>query len=143
MERTLEKLELAGRILLASVFLSAALGKIGNLESFITQIQNINPIDSSLNEILAKSLIGIELTLAISLLIEKIKTNSIVISIGLFLTFIVTYIIMIVKNLESECGCFGEDNVLNANTPLEGIIRNIFFITLSILLLLTNKKRNL
>lgn len=99
-------LSLAARLLVAFVFIYAAIGKIVDPQTFSKEISNYGILPFFVINLSALILPWLELFSGILLLAGiSIKTNALIIG-GLLFVFIVAVAIAMAKGLNINCGCF-------------------------------------
>jgi len=114
---------LAGRIVLAFVFLYAAFFKISNPEAFAQSISNYRLLPFPLINIFAIAIPWIEFVTAILLLFGiAVRENSLIIS-SLLLIFIFAIGISLIRGLNIDCGCFGTS--AESKIGIQKILENI------------------
>ena len=103
----LHTLALAGaRVVLAIVFLSAAIPKLWHLEDFAIVVHNYRLLPASLVGVAAVALPGIEVSAAIGLLTRRLRRAAAWVIALLSSTFAVAVSSAVIRGLNIECGCF-------------------------------------
>ena len=115
-------------LLLAAVFLFAALAKLRSQDEFAEVLKNVVP--SSLVRTAALAIPLLELLLAVFLLSGIASRAAAVVSVVVLGVFTIVLTVMWRRGVKG-CGCFGEDN--NTATTGSGIIRNLILIVLALL----------
>ena len=96
---------LIARLVVALIFIFAAIPKIANPAEFAGEIARYNLMPNTFLNIMALALPWIELTAAIFLLLGiRLKANSVIIS-GMLLVFILAIGLAMVQGLNINCGC--------------------------------------
>ncbi|OGU58247.1 MAG: hypothetical protein A2V66_03380 [Ignavibacteria bacterium RBG_13_36_8] len=120
------------RILLALVFLFAAIGKISNPEEFAVAITNYKMFPTFIINLIAIIVPWIELVIGLLMLFGiAVKENAIIISTFLF-CFIIIIAIALIRGLDIQCGCFSthEGQRIGITKILENFIMLAFGIYL-------------
>jgi putative oxidoreductase len=96
---------LVARVVVALIFIIAAIPKISNPAEFAGEIARYNLMPNAFLNIMALALPWIELITAIFLLVGiRMKANSVIIS-GMLLVFVVAIGLAMVQGLNINCGC--------------------------------------
>ncbi len=95
------------RIAIGLVFLAAALGKIGDLASFATQLHDYRIIPLWSEHLLAMTLPWIELVAGLALVTGVRPRAGAIVVLALTLTFTIAVGSAWARGLDFECGCFG------------------------------------
>jgi putative oxidoreductase len=129
---------LAGRIVLAFVFIFAAISKAADPEGFAKAISNYKLFPIFLTNIFAIILPWIELVSGILLLFGiYVKENSVIIS-GMLFVFIIAISISLARGLDIDCGCFG--TVEGAKVGIQKILENVGLLILGLILIKFDSK---
>lgn len=98
---------LVARLVIAGVFLFAAIGKIADPHSFAEAISNYHVVSDSISSISASMLPVLEVVIALAL-IAGIKERGAALLAGLMLlVFAGAMISTIARGINLDCGCFG------------------------------------
>lgn len=119
------------RMLLAIIFLSAALGKILDIQSFIKTLDAYRLLPDFLLSPLGHFLPWLEFMVGLSLLIDRWPSGAVLMSGLLLLLFIGIVIITLLRGIEIDCGCFSfisEDNLSKT------LIRDLIFLIPTLIL---------
>lgn len=120
------------RIIIAIVFIYAGAEKISDPEAFAVSISNYKLLPTITVNLLAIYLPWLELVSGILLLLGiSVKENSAII-LSLLIVFTLGVIISLVRGLNIDCGCFGNDNKIG----LLKLFENLLLIIASVLLVL-------
>jgi len=124
--------------LFSGLFIYAATSKILDFENFEVQLGQ-SPLISAYSEFISWTVIMVEILLALLLMVSRLRTLGLVLSLGLMTMFSV-YIYLIL-NFSSfiPCSCGGILEKMSWNSHL---IFNIFFIALACLGVFVNEKLN-
>jgi uncharacterized membrane protein YphA (DoxX/SURF4 family) len=95
------------QLVIAIVFLAAALGKIGETAAFARQIHYFRLLPFGLENLLAITLPWIELLAALAILLRVDPRAGAVVATGLMVLFVAVVAIAVARHLDIECGCFG------------------------------------
>lgn len=129
---------LAARIVLAFVFIYAAISKAADPEGFAKAISNYKLLPIFIINIFAIILPWIELSSGILLLFGiSVKENSAIIS-AMLLLFIIAIGISLARGLNIDCGCFG--TVGGAKIGVQKILENFGLLILGLLLIKFDSK---
>ena len=115
---------LIARLVLASVFVSAALPKVRDPVAFSSSIEGFRIIGPTLSNWVALILPWLELIIGIGILLPWIRRSSGIIISALLLMFITLHASAWVRGLEINCGCFGFDTSEKTTNYLKMIVRN-------------------
>jgi uncharacterized membrane protein YphA (DoxX/SURF4 family) len=98
----------ACQVAVGVVFLIAALGKIGDLESFAGQVHNFRLVPVAAENLVAVALPWIEVVAGLSLVLGIRARSGAVVAAGLMAVFVVAVAAALARDLSIECGCFGK-----------------------------------
>ena len=119
---------------LAAVFFYSAGTKLYAIEAFEWTFVDIGIRNYTLATILARLLIGIEFAIGAFLLfhirLKKLTYPITILTLVIFTIYLI--ILMTVQGNEGDCGCFGESLKM---TPLQGIIKNVVMLVVTLLLM--------
>lgn len=122
------------RILLAFVFIYAAVLKIADPSDFSQAIANYKILPDSFVNIFAIILPWIEISAGLLLLFGvAVKENSGIIS-GMLIVFIVAIVVSLVRGLNINCGCFG--TVEGNEIGFAKLLQNIGLLIVGIILII-------
>lgn len=97
----------ACQVLIGLLIAAAALAKVGDLQSFATQIHNFRILPLALENLAAMTLPWIELLAALALIFGyRARSGALVVS-ALLVVFTIAVAIAMARGLDVECGCFG------------------------------------
>lgn len=119
----------ACRLVLAVVFVAAALGKISDLQRFADQVAGYHLLPVTVVNLFAITLPWVELLAGLSLLVGTLARQAGLLLVVLNLVFLFAVTSAMMRGLDIECGCF---TVSRAHDHVGwGIIcRDIFFLAL-------------
>lgn len=129
------------RVLIAGLFIFSGIVKLNPIEPFELTLVDVGMADWSFAPILARLLIGFELFLGASILINT-KYLNLLLKATLILTgFFTLYLLLLMafRGNEVNCGCFG---ALIYVTPLQSIIKNVVLAGVILAALKTHKDFN-
>lgn len=92
--------------MLGLIFASAAIGKLINLPDFLKVVRAFDLFPSSVAPLLAFALIGLELTIAICLVVTPMRLIGALLSCTLLAFFIAIVGYALYRGLNVSCGCF-------------------------------------
>ena len=119
------------RIILGAVFIYASIDKIQNPEIFSQNIDNFHFFPIFLNNMIALILPWIELFVGICLIMNIFISGASVITIALYMIFIIILSQAVLRGIDVHCGCFKVNNDTITNFKYELINRIILdFISL-------------
>jgi uncharacterized membrane protein YphA (DoxX/SURF4 family) len=126
------------RVVLAFVFIFAAISKAADPVGFSQSIYNYKLMPDFLINFLAIVFPWIELIAGILLFFGiSVKENSAILS-GLLLVFIVVIAISLLRGLNIDCGCFG--TVAGSKVGLKKILENVGLLLLGLILIKYDSK---
>jgi len=96
------------RLVVAGIFMTAALTKLSNPQQFAETIANYQLFPYTTWNLLAIIVPMLELIANIALLCNWQRRGAVVLLFGLTLSFMLLIVSAIVRNLNIECGCFGQ-----------------------------------
>ncbi len=94
------------RVILAAVFIFAAIGKIQRPEEFASAIAAFRILPMGLVNIAAITMPWVELLTGIAILIPAFMQSSALIMVAMNTAFITAALLAIARGLDIECGCF-------------------------------------
>jgi putative oxidoreductase len=95
------------RIVLAVVFLIAALAKLGDLNAFAEQLHNFRMVPVFSENLLAMCLPWVELLAGLAMIFNlRARAASVLLTV-LLAVFTVSVLLAMGRGLDFECGCFG------------------------------------
>ena len=100
-------LVVACQLVVAIVFLWAAVGKIGDAGGFARQIHHYRLVPVPLENLMAMTLPWIELMAALAILLRVRPRAGAMVSAGLMAVFVAAVAAAVARGLDIECGCFG------------------------------------
>lgn len=110
------------RIIIAIVFIYAGAEKISDPEAFAVSISNYKLLPTITVNLLAIYLPWLELVSGILLLLGiSVKENSAII-LSLLIVFTLGVIISLIRGLNIDCGCFGNDNKIGLLKLFENLL---------------------
>jgi len=126
---------LIARLILAGIFIRAALPKIQDPVAFSSSVSAFHVVGPELANWIALILPWLELVVGIGILFPKIKTSSSFIIAALLPVFIALHASAWARGLEISCGCFGVESSEKPTNYFLLIIRNglLLFICLFII----------
>jgi uncharacterized membrane protein YphA (DoxX/SURF4 family) len=136
----ISRLQWLASIILSAVFIAAGLPKITDVASFALSIDQYQILPSTGVTLLALSLPWLELVVGLGLLVPKVQKTSRRLCAGLLLLFIVVHASTLVRGLEIQCACFGQEN--SGSSTVEALLRNIGLLVLAIAIIYLEKGPN-
>ena len=122
---------LIAQVVVAGVFLAAALGKIGDAATFSRQIHYFRLLPPPLENLMAMTLPWIELVAALAVLFRvRPRAGSMVIA-GFMGLFVFVVAAALARGLDIECGCFGTADASRVGSTK--LIENILLLALSLI----------
>lgn len=112
------------RLVLASVFVSAALPKVRDPVAFANAVEGFRVVGPELSNWVALILPWLELVTGIGILIPWICRSSGIIIAALLVIFIALHASAWIRGLEIDCGCFGSETSDKSTNYLWLILRN-------------------
>jgi len=112
------------RLVLAGVFLTAALPKIQNPLAFAESIQAYQILSQVSSACLALTLPWLELVVGLGLLTKPLRRCSGIIIFLLLVIFIALHTYAWSRGLDISCGCFGRNDGSPISNSLESMLRN-------------------
>ncbi len=97
----------ASQVVIGVVFLAAALAKIGDLETFASQIHNFRIVPVWSENLVAMTLPWVELVAGLCLVLGIRARGAGILTAILMAVFLVAVGQAVGRNLDIECGCFG------------------------------------
>jgi len=132
-------LNLAIRLLVGLMFVTAGLPKIMDPKHFVTEIFNYQLMPDIFLNPIAIIIPWVEVIAGIMLIAGvKVKANSAIIGTLLFI-FIIMVSSAILRGLEINCGCFGKDKVVVVNWGK--VLENTGLLCLMIITYFSNNKK--
>ena len=95
------------QVVIGVVFLAAALAKIGDLETFASQIHNFRIVPVWSENLVAMTLPWVELIAGLCLVLGIRARGAGILTAILMVVFLVAVGQAVGRNLDIECGCFG------------------------------------
>lgn len=127
-------------VILAGVFATAALPKINDVAKFALNIDQYQILPSGGVTLLALSLPWLELVVGLGLLVPKVQKSSRRLCAALLLLFTAVHISTLLRGLEIQCACFGQEN--SGSSTVEALLRNIGLLVLAIAIIYWEKGPN-
>jgi uncharacterized membrane protein YphA (DoxX/SURF4 family) len=124
------RIVLLSQILIALVFLAAALAKIGEAADFARQIRHYHLMPFGSENLLAITLPWIELLAALAILLRLDPRVGSVTCAGLMVVFLLAVGIAVVRHLDIECGCFGTADA--GHVGVRKLLENTGFLALAL-----------
>ncbi|MGH7730790.1 MAG: MauE/DoxX family redox-associated membrane protein [Candidatus Eiseniibacteriota bacterium] len=124
-------LVLVAQLVIAVVFLAAALGKIGDPGAFARQIHHFRLLPFGLENLLAITLPWVELLAALALLLRYRPRAGAVVTAGLMGLFVFVVAAAVARGLDIECGCFGTADASRVGTAK--LIENVGLLALALI----------
>ena len=128
-----KRLQWLASIILAGVFIAAALPKIKDVAKFALNIDQFQILPSSVVTLLALSLPWIELVVGLGLVIPQVQKTSRRLCVALLLLFTAVHMSALLRGLDIQCACFGEESF--GSSASEALVRNVFLLALAIVIL--------
>ena len=123
---------LIARLVLAAVFLMAALPKIQDSVAFAGSIEGFRVIPVLLTAWVALILPWLELVVGFGLLMPQLRRSSALIVSGLLIVFIILHASAWARGLNIDCGCFGLHETVEPPKYLWLITRNTLLLLASV-----------
>jgi len=95
------------QVVIGLVLAFAGLAKIGDLQSFASQIHNFRMVPISLENLIAMTLPWVELVAALALILGIHSRAGAILAVGLMALFTIAVGAALARGLDIECGCFG------------------------------------
>jgi uncharacterized membrane protein len=124
-------LVIACRLVLAGVFLAAAVPKILSPHDFALAVFRYQMLPDSLINLMGIYLPWIELAAALALLVPQWSDGAAAILFGLLAVFAVAIAINLVRGVDMACGCFSTDPDAERMTWLN-VVRNLILMALTV-----------
>jgi len=128
----LPRTEFAGRIILAVLFLIAAVPKILDPAGFAQDIANYDFLPPDLVNVAAVILPWVEAVAALALLSGFAVEGGFVLILGLLTVFLVALSQAWIRGLDIHCGCFGHSDEAVAGSVLPALIRDLLYIAFAV-----------
>ncbi|MCK4414851.1 MAG: DoxX family protein [Candidatus Eisenbacteria sp.] len=126
------------RLVLAGVFLLAAIGKLENPFAFATSIYAYRVIPASLALIVGVVMPAIEILAAAALVSGVLWRGGAVVLGGMLIVFIAALFQAIVRGIDIDCGCFGSES---SSVSFWLIARNYLLLLLALCPLVLDARR--
>jgi putative oxidoreductase len=95
------------QLLIGLLFALAALGKLGDLQSFAVEVHNFRLMPLAVEHLVAMTLPWVELVAALALLLGVRARSGAMVAAALMSLFTIAVLIAMARGLDIECGCFG------------------------------------
>ena len=135
-------LVLIARLIVAGVFVMAALPKIQDPAAFATSVAAFRVIEPGLSIWVALLLPWLELVIGLGILIPAIRRTSSALIGLLLLLFIVLHTSAWVRGLDISCGCFGSETGEVSTDYRWLILRNVILLGMTLLVLRQDRRNN-
>ena len=122
------------RMILAGVFITAAISKIQDPAVFAHSVGNYSMLPDFAVGLVALVLPMVELLAAISLLASKWTRESALLILGLLGVFFIGITQALVRGLDISCGCFGDDAATGRTALLIALARDLCLVPFALLL---------
>ena len=119
------------RLVIAGVFLFAAIPKLRDPVAFADSIRNYQMVSDSWASMLALFLPMLELIVAVCLIIPFTRRGAAIVSAGMLLMFCFVIGQAMYRGIDIDCGCFGAAQKARADWP--GLVRNILLFVCALL----------
>jgi uncharacterized membrane protein YphA (DoxX/SURF4 family) len=119
-------LVLALRFVVAAVFLTAALPKIGDPTTFATDIDNYRMLPDALIGPFAVGVPLLEALIGLALVTGVYARGAAVLASGLLVAFAIAMVQAIVRGIDLDCGCFG--HVVETRVGWLSVMRNVLLL---------------
>lgn len=129
----IKRLQWIASVILAGVFATAALPKINDVAKFALNIDRYQILPSAGVTLLALCLPWLELVVGLGLLIPPVQKTSRRLCAALLLLFTAVHISALLRGLEIQCACFGEES--SGSSVGEALVRNVGLLVLAIAIL--------
>lgn len=147
-ERLLTLLEWAARLVIAAIFLLAAVPKLQDPSSFAKAIENYKVIFPLIGKdyinFMAHFLPAVELVAGIGILINKFKRASAWLCAAMLLLFIIMVTQAVLRGFNIDCGCFGSGATAAAMAQKTGwskVAENSVLLIAAIWIAMRNRKK--
>ena len=134
-------LTLIARLMVAGVFVMAALPKIKDPVAFSASVNAFHVIGPVLSNWVALVLPWLELTIGMGILLPQIRRSSGILMAGLLLVFITLHASAWARGLDISCGCFGAESAEKAPNYPWFITRNTLLLTGCLLFIFEDFKK--
>lgn len=111
------------RLVVASIFLGAAIPKIGDPVSFATDIDNYRLVPDALIGPIAIGLPLLEAVVGIALVTGIHARGAAIVASGMLIAFAIGMVQAIARGIDLDCGCFG--HVVETRVSWLTVLRNI------------------
>lgn len=141
MRTTIDRIALArwvARLVVAGVFLFAAVPKLMDPAAFAEAIDNYRMLPSELSGPLALVVPAIELIAALALVLGPGRRGAALVAAGMLAFFIVGIGQALVRDINIDCGCFGSAHESQASWL--SVVRNVVLIALSALVVFERRE---
>ncbi len=123
------------RVVLAAVFLYAALAKLGEPRTFLRAVRAYQATPEWLSQAIAYGLPVLELCLAVVLLVGVASRLAAIVSAVLFLVFLIGIVQAWGRGLKLECGCFGGGGVTDHPNYWFDVVRDVLLLLVAAVLI--------
>ena len=136
------QLSFIGKIILAGIFLVAGIVKVNDLNGFAQSVASFKLVPASLIPAVVATIPFTEIFCAILLFWKRTEGGAATTITLMCIGFTFFYAYAWFLGIEPDCGCFGNNPLLQAN-PIQGIIRaiTIGLLSASVLVVSTKRKR--
>jgi putative oxidoreductase len=121
----------AARVILATVFIYAAISKLGSPQEFADSIEAYRILPFSVINIIALGLPLFEFTCGIFVLSGFLLRLGLLGTVSMLMVFIFAMTAALLKGLTIDCGCFGAHSWLDSN-PWIALIRDAILLSLAV-----------
>jgi putative oxidoreductase len=111
------------RLLVAAVFLAAAIPKVLDPASFATDIDNYRVVPDALIGPMAVVLPLVETTIGLALVTGLYARGAAILASGMLVTFAIAMVQAIARGIDLDCGCFG--HVVETQVSWMTVTRNV------------------
>jgi len=120
------------QIVLALIFISAAIGKILDTQAFIETVTAYQILPKFLITPFGHFIPWLEFTIGLTLLIDRWPAGAVFSANLMLMLFIVIVLISLLRGLEIDCGCFA---IIKEDSLMKTLIRDFIFMVPALILL--------
>jgi putative oxidoreductase len=110
------------RLVLAGIFLYAAVTKLVDMRAFAEELANFHVLPASVVPIAAAGVPGVEILIGLLLALGMAARAAAAVSAGLLVVFIAGLSQALVRDIDLRCGCFGGADVATWGTVARDVV---------------------
>lgn len=119
------------RLGLGAIFLYAAVTKLPELGKFAESVHNYRMLPVSLENLFAMALIGVEIVVGVTLILNVLPKSSTILVTMLLVMFFIAILQAVLRGLDIDCGCFGTDDA--SKTGWVALLRDLGMLAMAFL----------